>query len=98
MDVVFAPIKPLITHPERIAVVAGLLWAGCTWLFLSRRRGAWPLAIAGAAWALFAVWEWHCKVKGYNIRVDLFVVSPVLLALTVWGMVSAFLGVSRVPS
>jgi hypothetical protein len=76
-------------HPERIAVVAGLLIASSVWLFFVRRQFPWPLIVASIGWTLFAPWEWFCKVQRYNIRVDLLLISPVLLALTAWGVIAA---------
>lgn len=54
----------------------------CKWSFVR----SWPLLIVAVAWALFAVWELFCTVKEYNIRVDLFVICPVLIAVTIFGV------------
>ena len=50
----------------------------------------WIPGITLLLWALYAVWEWHCRRQGANIRVDLLVIYPVLaimslLSLWVWG-------------
>ncbi len=85
---IFAPIQPFIWHPERIAVVCALLLAGFVLVLLIRRFPSWPLLIAAAAWGSFAVWEWYAKAKGWNIRVDLFLIYPVLIIVTARGAFS----------
>jgi len=80
---------PFIMHPERIALVAILLLV-VSICFSTAQRRAWPTIIAGAGWAVFAMWEWYCKSRGYNIRIDLLVIAPVLYALTAWGLLSMF--------
>ena len=54
-----------------------------------RRLRARALLIAAIAWGLYAPWEWYCKVKEYDIRVDMLLISPVLLVLTVWGLAAS---------
>jgi hypothetical protein len=46
--------------------------------------------VATGAWGVFAAWEWYAKAKGWNIRVDLFMIYPVLIILTAWGAFSVF--------
>jgi hypothetical protein len=71
-----------------LAALIGVLLVG---LGLSRRR---PTAIVvGVLWVLYAGYEtamrlrWLCTGE-CNIRVDLLLIYPVLLALTVAGIVS----------
>ena len=89
MDLFYAPIQPFIMHPGRIALVAGFLFVASIFFHATQRR-AWPAFIAGIGWVLFAIWESYCNKQGYNIRVDLFVIVPVLYSLTVWGLLSVF--------
>jgi len=89
MEIFFAPIQPFIMHPERIAWVAGFLFVASIFFYTAQRR-AWAVFITGIGWALFAIWESYCKERGYNIRVDLFVIVPVLYSLTAWGLLSVF--------
>jgi len=77
----FAPIVPFVSHPERVAAVL---------LTLRRRKLAWPLIVAGVAWAVFAAWDQHCVKMGYDIRVDLFLIHPVLVAITLFGLAGLF--------
>jgi hypothetical protein len=90
MKWLFAPIVPFISHPERIAVVAALFIVAAALLTLRRRKIAWPLIVAGVAWALFAAWEQHCVQMGYSIRVDLMLIYPLLLATTLFGLAGIF--------
>ena len=76
-------------HPERIALVAGLFFVASMWSSATRRPAR-PTAVAGAAWAMYAMWETYCKKQGYNIRIDFIVIIPVLFVLTGWGLQSVF--------
>jgi hypothetical protein len=46
----------------------------------------WPLLIPAIAWMLFAIWEWFCTVKEYDIRVDLLLIYPVLIVVSIFGI------------
>jgi len=89
MDIFFAPIQPFITHPVRIALVAIFFFIGSIYSFAAQRH-AWLTIATGVGWALYAVWEWYCNNQGYDIRVDLFVIVPVLYTLTAYGLFSIF--------
>ena len=51
---------------------------------------AWPLLVAAVAWGLWVPWEWHCKAMGFDIRVDLLVLCPLLLGVTCWAGIASF--------
>ena len=90
----FLPIQPFVGHPERVAVVAALFFlAFVVVLILAkrvRRLRAWPLLVPTLLWTFFIPWEAYCKAGGYNIRVDLFLICPILLIATVGGIVASF--------
>jgi hypothetical protein len=71
-----------------LAALVGLLLIG-----VGRRRGVRVAVAAGIAWMLYAVYEtgmkqrWLCTGE-CNIRVDLLLVYPILLVLTVVAVVS----------
>jgi hypothetical protein len=90
LKVLFAPIQPFVWHPERIAAVAAVFLVGFL-LFRSSRRihATWFLA-AALGWGAFALWEWYCRTMKYNIRIDLFLIYPVLAIATVWCIIAAF--------
>ncbi len=75
-----------IVHPWLAAVV------GLPLLLLGRRRRQRTAIAAGLVWLLYAVYEtgmkqrWLCTGE-CNIRVDLLLVYPVLLVLTLLGLV-----------
>lgn len=50
------------------------------------------LLVPTATWALFAVWEWLIVLRTpeANIRVDLLLILPVLLVVSVWFSIRAF--------
>ena len=66
-----------------LAALAGLLIGGLGW---ARRR--WSVVAVGAIWGLYALYEtgmqqrWLCTGE-CNIRIDLLVIYPALLLLTV---------------
>lgn len=84
LELLFTPIRPFVTHPERIMAVAAILLALFLGLGLNRRRWSWPLLWATGLWIAFAIWEW--MVREADIRVDLLVIYPVLLVATLWSL------------
>jgi uncharacterized membrane protein YhfC len=85
MGLFFTPIKPFVAHPERIAAVSTALLVIFWVLGFVRKRWPWPLLGATALWAAFAIWEWIVSREA-NIRVDLFLIYPVLLLTTLWAL------------
>ncbi len=82
-----------VQHPMRILALGGIYVAG--WGVLRRAmpgRRANALLVPAAYCAAFAAWEWLVTVKtpDANIRVDLLLIWPVLLLLTLWSMWRAF--------
>lgn len=90
LDIFFAPLQPLIGHPGRIVAVAVLF--GAMFLVLGSFRGSWSWLLLWSTgfWAAFAIWEWIMLLQGANIRVDLFLIYPVLLVISFWSLVKAF--------
>jgi CDP-diglyceride synthetase len=37
-------------------------------------------------WVAYAIWEWVILAQEANIRVDLFLIYPVLLVVTLWAL------------
>ncbi|MBW2435390.1 MAG: hypothetical protein JRF36_17415 [Deltaproteobacteria bacterium] len=50
------------------------------------------LLVVAATWALYAAWEWLVQIKTpeANIRVDLMVIWPIVLSISVWFSIRAF--------
>lgn len=79
----------LVGSPLTILAVAGLFIAA---FFLMRRsrfgtaRHPSSLLVPAVAWAVYAAWEWLVLVKTpeANIRVDLLVIWPILLIISIW--------------
>ncbi len=86
LSLFFAPIQPFIAHPERIAAVATIFIVMSIVLKMMRGWWPWPLLWSAGAWAAFAIWEQIMVIQGANIRVDLFLIYPLLLGMTVWGL------------
>lgn len=88
LDWILAPIQPFVWPPNRIAWVFALLLAAFVLVLFVRRFPPWPLLVATGAWGAFALWELYAKAKGWNIRVDRFLIDPALIILTSWGAFS----------
>ena len=87
----FAPLTPFVSHPDRIAVVGAAFMVTAIYVGMAHRRLSWPSIAAGLCWLLFAAWERYCVVQGYDIRVDLVLIWPVLLSVTLWGVLGPLL-------
>ena len=85
----------LVVHkPLNIFLVAMLFAAGflvCRFAVGGAETHAGALLVAAAGWALYAAWEWLVMVRApaANIRVDLVVIWPLLLVLSVWSVIRA---------
>lgn len=83
-----------VWHPGRVAVVAGaflLAFIACAVLErINRRFRSWPLFAAAALWGLYALWEWLALEKRWNIRVDLFLIYPLLLVASITALVLSY--------
>ena len=87
----FLPIQPFVWHPERIAIVSGVFFLGFLGLYLLNRKHIqfqhWLLLICAITWGLFAMWEAHCEIMEYNIRVDLLLIYPVLMSFSAFSII-----------
>jgi len=87
---------PFVAWPWLALVPAALL----LWLYRASRRGA--AALGATSWAFYAVYEyamhrrWLCSGE-CNIRVDLLLVYPLLVAVSVWAIVAAAGAIRRKP-
>jgi len=78
----FLPIRSLVGNAKAIFVVSGVLFAAALYLRVLGVRNILPLLGAAATWCLFAVWENFCTQQRYSIRVDLILIAPLLLIIT----------------
>jgi hypothetical protein len=69
-----------VENPKGVVLVAGafLLAFGVVTLMerYYRKLRSWPLLGAAVLWGLYALWEWYCQGKGWNIRIDLLLIYP----------------------
>ncbi len=83
-----------VWRPDRIAAVAGaflsLAVAVAVLARFDRRFRSWPLLAAAALWALYAPYESWAHRKGWNIRVDLLLFYPILLAVSIAALVGSY--------
>ena len=75
-----------VWQPERVAIVAAAFALAAAVLALlarsSPRVRSRPMFAAAALWALYALWEGLALEKRWNIRVDLFLIYPVLFVVS----------------
>lgn len=101
MGMILRPFAVFVQHPGRILLVAAIFLVIGLLIWNSRGRGTTrrdlALMIPAAAWGLYAVWERALTrfSPEANIRVDLLVISPLLLAAIIIGTVSAVRGSPR---
>ena len=90
----------LVGRPLIILAVAGIFAAAFVLMRRTRigavRRPA-SLLVAAGAWALYAAWEWLVLVRTpeANIRIDLLVILPILLIVTIWSTVRSLIRVAE---
>lgn len=100
--VLFALIEPIVLHPERAFMVAAMF--AILFVVSLVRTGTFKprhlvMLLAVLAWVLFGLNEVQAQAKGWNIRVDLLVSCPVVLAVSIAAAWSGFrIGRRRVAS
>lgn len=77
-----------VLHPL-LALLPALLFAG---LWFWRRRAI--AASAGIAWLAYCAYEWAMQARllcsgDCNIRIDLLLILPLLLALSLWALIAS---------
>ena len=94
MKRLYLPIEPFLWHPERIALVAALFFAAFVIALIQPKKhprlNAWALLWPALFWGLFVPWEAYCKAGAYYIRVDLVLIYPLLVIVTIGGIIGAF--------
>jgi hypothetical protein len=50
---------------------------------------SWPLLLVAIAWMLVAMWEVYCAEQGYNIRVDVLFIYPILILVSLLGFLAS---------
>lgn len=92
VDGFFRIMSVFIVLPPLAAVVGLCLGVMAYANVRNRAKGRFlggALYVPAMSWIVYAVWEYYCRVKGYNIRVDLLFIYPILalataLGLTLW--------------
>lgn len=82
--------KPLNIFAVTIFFVVGYVALRLTEFGIQRNHRL--MLIASCAWGLYAAWEWLVQFKTLdaNIHVDLLVIWPILLTLSIWILCGAF--------
>ena len=88
-------IQAFFWHPERIAIVSGIFFlsflGACVFYRKQIKFRHFLLLACAAIWAMYAMWEAHCKTMGYDIRVDLLFISPVLIGSSIFTILVNFI-------
>ena len=84
-----------VGKPPNIFAMAAMFLAGhfvVRFAGLGSGRHLWSLAVVAGAWALYAAWEWLILMRTpeANIRVDLLLIWPALLIVSIWFAIRAF--------
>jgi len=84
---IFSLFSMFVDRPA-LALIPALIFAGCGYVI--RRRRVW---VAAGAWALYTLWEFGMDKRilcsgECNIRIDLFLIIPALIILTILGLVA----------
>ena len=81
-------------HILAVALVHFVLWAALRFGKIPVVRHPNALLLPALAWMAYAAWEWLVLVKTpeANIRVDLLIIWPLLVILTIWAMLRMFRG------
>jgi hypothetical protein len=83
-----------VQKPLNILAIAAVFALGYLLLRFTpagENKQASALLVPAVAWALYAAWEWLIvwRTPEANIRVDLLLIWPVLLVLSVWFSIRA---------
>jgi hypothetical protein len=79
-------------NPALILLVSGIFFVGYLLLRNAKGVSARGLLLPATAWLVAAIWEEIMVVFSpeADIRVDLFLILPLLLLLSLWGIVRTF--------
>jgi hypothetical protein len=78
-------------HILAVALVHGLVWAALRFGLSLTPRPANAMLVPTVGWLAYAAWEWWVLVKTpeANIRIDLLLIWPLLVVLTLWAAIRA---------
>ena len=86
----FYPMGWFVWKPGRVFAVSFVFFLCYLVVCLFKRKLSavlsWPLLITAITWGLYAILEWSCTIKKCNIRVDLFLIYPVLIVVSILGL------------
>lgn len=76
-------------HILAVALIYLLVWAALRFGLPANPRPANALWVPTVGWLAYAGWEWLvlAKTPEANIRVDLLVIWPLLVILTLWAVI-----------
>lgn len=82
-----------------LAVIVGVLIGAIAYLttkeFTKKTKMMRSLYLPAILWLIYAAWEFYARIQGANIRIDLLVIYPILVTVTIIGFVLWFIGMRR---
>lgn len=99
MDIIFLPLKLFVWHPAAALIVSAAFWLLAFTRAYSRDFRM-VLGGVGFVWLAYGGWEaymtaWRSPTGDMAIRVDMLLVGPVLLVITIIGTMAAVRGYRR---
>ena len=91
LELLYAPIQPLIWHPERafiIAIVFLVLLVINAVINKGKIKYIWPLLLAVCSWLLFGLNEYIAYSNKIDIRIDLLFVGPAIIVISIFAIYS----------
>jgi len=91
LELLYAPIQPLVWHPER-AIIIAFVFIGLLIINAIINKGklrlklVWPLLLAFISWLLFGINEYIAHSNKANIRIDLLFFGPLIMAISLFSI------------
>ena len=75
-----------ITNPE-YSILIGTIFAFLSWFSYSKGVDAYFFSITLVLWIIYYIWEISLVGSGMNIRIDLFLIYPILFIVSIASIV-----------
>ena len=99
IEILYMPIQPFIWHPERAFLVAIIFFVMLSVMFLRKKKNKkvmlWPTMAAIVIWCIFGVNEYFAKINQWDIRVDLLILMPLVLFVSLFSIFTWYLAFIR---
>jgi len=83
-----------VGHPLRIIFVVFCFLTAAIYFYLQKQKGnkvrVWPTISTAIIWLLYTLYEWDVSNSGANIRIDLLLIYPFLITISILAMILSF--------